>query len=50
MEMIVIAGLAMSALLLFRQRKGSAQRLERVRSLRNARSTYGQTDVPEDRC
>lgn len=50
MEMSVIVSLAMFTLLVFQQRKRSTQRFERVRSKRNARSTFDQTDVPDDRC
>jgi Tfp pilus assembly protein PilE len=50
MEMIVIAALAMLALLAFQHRKNAVRRFERVRVRRDARSTHGQTDVPEDRC
>lgn len=51
MEMIVIVGLAMFALLVSQHKKASAQRFERVRERRDApSSTFGQTDVPDDRC
>lgn len=50
MEIIVIAGLALFALLLVQHRKASTQRPARVRVRRDARSTHRQTDVPEDRC
>lgn len=50
MEIIVIVGLAMLVLLVSQHNKASVQRLERVRARRDAPSTFGQTDVPDDRC
>ena len=50
MEIFVIVALAMLALLVHQHRKNSVRRFERVRLRRDVRSTYGQTDVPEDRC
>jgi hypothetical protein len=50
MEFFVFVVLAMLALLILQHRKNSMQRFERVRVRRDARSTNGQTNVPEDRC
>ena len=50
MEIFVIVALAMLALLVLQHGSRSVRRFERVRVRRDARSTYGQTDVPEDRC
>jgi hypothetical protein len=50
MEMIILTGLALLALLAWQQRKGSTQHLRRVPVRRNMKSTDRQTDVPEDRC